>query len=89
MATLRASKITRKGQVTIPIEIRKELDFKVGDTVLFEQRGKEIVMIHPEDVKDWTSGAFKAYAKGKYLTSAEMREIAEIAIAEQVMDDTE
>lgn len=89
MATLRASKITRKGQVTIPIEIREELGFKEGDTVLFEKRGKQVIMLHPEDIEDWTSGIFKAYAKGKHLMPAEMREIAEIAIAEQVMDGTE
>lgn len=89
MATLRQSKVTRKGQVTIPIEIREKFDFKEGDVVLFEERGKHVFILHPEDVEDWTSGAFRAYAKGKLLTPREMRENAEIAIAEQVMDGTE
>lgn len=89
MATLRQSRVRRKGQVTIPIEIREEFDFKEGDVVLFEGRDKHVAILHPEDVEDWTSGVFKEYAKGKHLTPAEMREIAEIAIAEQVMDGTE
>jgi AbrB family looped-hinge helix DNA binding protein len=89
MATLHQSRVTRKGQVTIPIEIREQLDFKEGDIVLFEARGNQVVMIHPEDVEDWTAGVFREYAKGKHLTPEEMRESAEIAIAEQVMDGTD
>ena len=35
------SRITSKGQVTIPIEIRKKLSLKEGDKVLFlEEEGK-------------------------------------------------
>ena len=40
---LRKSKITRKGQVTIPIEFRRELELHEGDTVLFAKyAGTEI-----------------------------------------------
>ncbi len=86
MAMIRRSKVTRKGQVTIPIEFREQFDFHEGDIVLFEARGKHVVMLHPEDVEDWTSGALKEYAKGDHMTPEEMREVAAKAIADQVMD---
>lgn len=31
--------ITQKGQVTIPAEIRKRLNLKAGDKVIFEKKG--------------------------------------------------
>ena len=34
--------VTRKGQITIPAEIRRALDIKQGDTLAFEMEGKEI-----------------------------------------------
>lgn len=44
--TERLSVITRKGQVTIPAEIRRALDLKEGDTIAWRQEG-EIVQIVP------------------------------------------
>lgn len=39
------AKVTSKGQVTIPIAIRKRLGVKEGDKILFlEDRGRVIVM---------------------------------------------
>ncbi len=40
------STITRKGQVTIPIEIRRALHLREGDTVAWSQEGQE-VRLHP------------------------------------------
>lgn len=40
------AKITSKGQVTIPIAIRKFLGVKDGDKVLFVQEGNKIVMMN-------------------------------------------
>ncbi|NBD33576.1 MAG: AbrB/MazE/SpoVT family DNA-binding domain-containing protein, partial [Cyanobacteria bacterium] len=35
------AKVTSKGQITIPVEIRKQLNLKPGDKVLFiEENGK-------------------------------------------------
>ena len=36
------SVVTRKGQVTIPAEIRRALDLQEGDTVTWIQEGEEI-----------------------------------------------
>lgn len=42
---IHSSTITQKGQATIPIEIRKELDLQSGDKIEFEVLKEGIVMI--------------------------------------------
>lgn len=37
------AKITSKGQITIPIEIRRKLNLKDGDKVIFIEQGDQIV----------------------------------------------
>ena len=41
---LKLSKITSKGQITIPAEIRKALDLAAGDTILFEKTNGNIII---------------------------------------------
>lgn len=40
------AKITSKGQITIPIAIRKLLGVKDGDKVMFVQEGNKVVMMN-------------------------------------------
>jgi len=40
------AKITSKGQITIPVTIRKALGVKDGDKVLFMQEGNKVVMMN-------------------------------------------
>ncbi len=40
------AKITSKGQITIPVSIRKLLGVKDGDKVLFLQEGNRVVMMN-------------------------------------------
>lgn len=40
------AQITSKGQITIPIDIRKKLGLKDGDKVLFVEEGDKIVMMN-------------------------------------------
>ena len=37
------SRITSKGQITIPIEIRKKLNLKTGDKVIFIEDGDRVI----------------------------------------------
>lgn len=37
------SRITSKGQITIPIEIRKKLNLKIGDKVVFIEDGDKVI----------------------------------------------
>ena len=38
----REAKITSKGQITVPREVRHALGVKPGDKIVFEQKGKEV-----------------------------------------------
>ncbi len=38
----RHAKITSKGQITVPREIRRQLGVRAGDRIVFESRGKAI-----------------------------------------------
>lgn len=38
------AKITTKGQITIPVQIRKMLNLKEGDKVVFIQNGSNVIM---------------------------------------------
>ena len=40
------AKLTSKGQITIPIEIRRKLGVKTGDKVLFIVDGDKVVIIN-------------------------------------------
>ena len=43
---MKLAKITSKGQITIPIEIRKKLGLKDGDKVLFLEEGNKVIMVN-------------------------------------------
>ncbi|TET20819.1 MAG: AbrB/MazE/SpoVT family DNA-binding domain-containing protein [Candidatus Cloacimonadota bacterium] len=42
---MKPTRVTKKGQVTIPKAIRDFLDIKTGDKLLFEIRGKDVVVV--------------------------------------------
>lgn len=42
------SKLSSKGQVTIPVEIRERLDLEPGDTVIYELEGDRAVLRRAE-----------------------------------------
>ena len=42
---MKPARLTKKGQVTIPKAIRDYLEIETGDKVLFEIRGKDVVLI--------------------------------------------
>jgi AbrB family looped-hinge helix DNA binding protein len=41
------AKVTSKGQVTIPISIRKRLGIKDGDKLLFIEKPDGVIMVNP------------------------------------------
>jgi len=41
------AKVTTKGQITIPITIRKRLGIKNGDKLLFMEKPEGIMMVNP------------------------------------------
>jgi len=50
------ARITTKGQVTVPLELRKHLKIKEGDYILFEKKGSKVEikkMVPPNDFEDF------------------------------------
>jgi antitoxin PrlF len=65
--------LTSKGQLTVPISIRKKLGLQAGDQVLFVERedGEVVVRAKKGDLMDFY-GVFKS--SGKPATAEEMDE---------------
>ena len=64
------AKITTKGQITIPIQIRRKLNLKDGDKVIFmEQNGKIIVENSTRVALKEAQEAFKGEAERLGLNS--------------------
>ncbi len=41
---LGVGKITAKGQITVPIDVRTEFRFNLGDRLIFIKRGNELIV---------------------------------------------
>lgn len=55
------SKITKKGQMTIPVEYRRKYDLMEGTIVAFEETEKGLVIRPLPDIAD-SAGALSKYA---------------------------
>jgi AbrB family looped-hinge helix DNA binding protein len=55
-----AVNITSKGQVAVPLPIRNEMNFNIGDTVFFEIKNDEVVMRKPKSLLDYEGFLGKA-----------------------------
>ena len=56
MSGLYITRLTTKGQVTIPVELRKFLQIKEGDYILFEKKGARLEikkMVPPGDFEEF------------------------------------
>ena len=40
------ARLSSKGQITIPVEIRKKLNLKEGDKILFVEEGDKIIVVN-------------------------------------------
>jgi AbrB family looped-hinge helix DNA binding protein len=79
----RLSVITRKGQVTLPAEIRRSLDLKQGDKVAFRLENDQVWLVRSADVTQRTEGIFKRFVDTP-RSAEELRSAAEQAIADEV-----
>jgi antitoxin PrlF len=73
------AKVTSKGQITVPVEIRKILGVKSGDTIRFEPQdgGFRLVRDSEESVfEKWRGiGSFPGMGKGREAIVAYFREM--------------
>lgn len=66
------AKITSKGQITIPVEIRKKLGLKSGDKILFVEEGGRIYVMNASlDAFKEAQRGFAGEAKRAGLNSEE------------------
>lgn len=67
---MEVAKITSKGQITIPIDIRRKLGVKEGDTVLFvEDQGRIVMMNSSMEALRKAQAAFSGEAERLGLES--------------------
>ncbi|MDP2663453.1 MAG: AbrB/MazE/SpoVT family DNA-binding domain-containing protein [Dehalococcoidia bacterium] len=78
------STVTTKGQVTIPVEIRRRLGVNPHDKVAFVVDDDHVQLVRKGSVVARTAGIFKTSQPP--LTAEELREAAERAIAEDVTE---
>jgi len=76
--------VTRKGQVTIPAEIRRDLNLEEGERVAMERHGDAVLLRRATSVAQRTAGALAAYRREPAPTPDEERAAFEAAVAAEV-----
>lgn len=52
-------KLSKKGQVVIPMEIREKLGIRIGEKLVIFIRGDETVILTPQKYAEYTCGLMK------------------------------
>ncbi|MGQ9555465.1 MAG: AbrB/MazE/SpoVT family DNA-binding domain-containing protein [Anaerolineae bacterium] len=79
------STVTRKGQVTIPVEIRSAWDLKPRDKVVFEREGERVI-IKPAPSR-LLAGYGAVAPKQRPEDFAAIREATEKTVAQEVVGE--
>jgi AbrB family looped-hinge helix DNA binding protein len=84
-----STKITRKGQITIPIEIRNELGLKEGDYLTVRNENGRIVAENSVDIARRLAGSLSKYARGidDGLSMEEIIARDDAAIEQAIIED--
>jgi AbrB family looped-hinge helix DNA binding protein len=72
------AKVTSKGQITVPVEIRRTLGIKAGDTIRFERQEGGIRVVRDADenpFEKWRGIGNLGIGSGRDAVMAYMREI--------------
>jgi AbrB family looped-hinge helix DNA binding protein len=81
-----SSVVTRKGQATIPVEIREALGLRRGDKISWIQENGRIEVKRALSVTERTAGIARQYARIPPPTQEEIDAIVEQAIAEDALN---
>ena len=76
--------ITKKGQVTIPAEVRRHLGIERGSRVAFVMKGDQVWLVPKESAVEHTAKILRGNEPP--LAAEELREVAEKAIAEEAAE---
>ncbi len=77
-ATFFRAKVTSKGQITVPVEIRRSLGVKTGDHLRFEQQEGGIRLVRDAEenpFEKWRGIGIPGVAPGQEGVKAFMREL--------------
>lgn len=80
------AKVTSKGQITIPAEVRRELDLGPGDSVYFTSSETGVRMVKAGSIVQATAGVFRHYAALPAMSAREMKDMAAEAWVEDVVE---
>ena len=83
------TRMTRKGQVTIPAEVRRDLGLREGDQLSVERLGDTVVLRRATSVTERTAGALARYRKARPLSPDEERDAFGQAVADEVTSSLE
>ena len=67
---MEVAKVTSKGQITIPISIRRKLDISEGDKVLFIYKPEGVMMVNPNTYHGGTSTDVVEFAESEIAAEA-------------------
>ncbi len=79
------AKVTSKGQITIPAEIRRALSVEPGDRVSFSLEDGIVHIEKGTNYAERTAGMFKGRRAGPPPTISEMKEDAQAAWVDDVV----
>lgn len=85
----RNTTITKKGQVTIPVEIRRALGVGPHDQVAFVVEDHQVHLRPAKGVVARTAGALRAYFPPSPLSAEEERERFEQGVAQEAAESAE
>ena len=74
--------ITKKGQITIPAEVRRHLGIKRGDRLAFAMEGDQVRLVPRGSAVERTAGIFKSNRPP--LTAKQEREEFKQGVAEEI-----
>lgn len=67
---MEVAKVTSKGQITIPISIRRKLELDEGDKVLFIYKPEGVLMVNPNTMQGGVSGDITEFAETETASEA-------------------
>lgn len=82
--TTRQTTVTRKGQITIPVEIRRALKLNEGDQVAVERHGDAVLLRRAVSATDRTAGVLADYRLPTPLSADDERASFGRAVADEV-----
>lgn len=71
----RTAQMKDKGQITVPIEIRRKYELHTGTRLVFEDRGDYIAVMPARSIADRLAGSLAEYAEGKPPLEIDRNEI--------------